>query len=87
MPTGAVIAWNSDPKPATRSPSTIAMWQKLSSTYPNAKWYEYEALSDDNAREATKLAFGKVYQALLDFKAADVVVSFVLIQCVRRTRR
>jgi molybdopterin-containing oxidoreductase family iron-sulfur binding subunit len=61
---------------ASRSPSAAAMWKKVSAAYPNAKWYEYEPLSNDAVREGMKLAFGRVYRPVYDFKTADVAVIF-----------
>jgi len=56
---------------ASRSPSVAAMRKLL----PNAKWFEYEAFSDDNQRAGAKLAFGRPLRAVPDLKAAKVIVS------------
>lgn len=59
----------------TSSMSVAAAWQSLSKAYPTAKWYEYEPLNDDAAREGGTLAFGRPVRAVLDLVKADVVVS------------
>ena len=40
------------------SPTRAALRARLLQALPQAKWYEYEPLSDDNERAGTKLAFG-----------------------------
>ena len=41
---------------------------------PEAQWVEYEAVSDDNARAASKLAFGGDYRVDVDLTQAQVIV-------------
>ena len=42
---------------------------------PKAEWFEYEAVSDDNVREGTRLAFGRPLRTVLDLEKAAVIVS------------
>lgn len=58
---------------ATSSPSVEALKTKLPA---GTKWYEFEPISHDNAREGAKLAFGSVVRPILDLTKADVIVSF-----------
>jgi molybdopterin-containing oxidoreductase family iron-sulfur binding subunit len=60
---------------ATSSPSVLASWAALSRAYPNAKWYEYEALSADAEIEGVKLALGSAGRAVLDLSKAKTIVS------------
>jgi molybdopterin-containing oxidoreductase family iron-sulfur binding subunit len=60
---------------ATSSPSVMAQRKALSEAFPQAKWYEYEALSRDNEREGAKLAFGKPLRTVLQLEEADVIVA------------
>jgi molybdopterin-containing oxidoreductase family iron-sulfur binding subunit len=60
---------------ATSSPTAIAQRDALLKNFPQAKWYEYEALSRDHEREGARLAFGKPVRTVLHLEKADVVVS------------
>jgi molybdopterin-containing oxidoreductase family iron-sulfur binding subunit len=55
---------------ASSSPSVAAMRQKLRSTYPDARWYEYEPLSVDNETQA----FGKPLRTQLHLDKTETVV-------------
>ncbi|MBX3118100.1 MAG: TAT-variant-translocated molybdopterin oxidoreductase [Fimbriimonadaceae bacterium] len=57
------------------SPTLAAVIQKFVSAYPNTTWHQYESTSRDNVREGSKMAFGGYYEAVYDFKNADVVFS------------
>ena len=52
---------------------SLAAFQKA---YPGAKVYEYEPISRDNEREASKLAFGQAGRWYYDLSKANVIVSF-----------
>src|SRR5690606_804713 len=56
------------------SPSLAAHIQQVLSTYPEARWVQWEALPD-NARGGARLAFGAPVAPLYDFTKADVVLS------------
>jgi molybdopterin-containing oxidoreductase family iron-sulfur binding subunit len=60
---------------ATSSPSVARMRQKMAQTMPLAKWYEYEALADDNERLGTSLAFGSPQRVHYRLDKAAVVFS------------
>ena len=60
----------------TRSPTVLATLEAFKKAYPNAKVYEYEAVSRDNELVASRLAFGKPYRQLIDLKQAKVIVNF-----------
>jgi MoCo/4Fe-4S cofactor protein with predicted Tat translocation signal len=59
---------------ATSSSTLADVRRRFETTYPKAKWHEWEALSGDESREGARLAFGAVYRPLYDLAAADVVV-------------
>jgi molybdopterin-containing oxidoreductase family iron-sulfur binding subunit len=59
---------------ATGSPSALDMRQRLTKAIPQAKWYEYEAVSRDNELEGSRLAFGQPVRTRLYLNKADVVV-------------
>jgi len=52
---------------------SLAAFQKA---FPGAKVYEYEAISRDNEREASKKAFGQPGRWYYDLSKANVIVSF-----------
>ena len=60
----------------TSSPAIAALRAKLLETVPGAKWHEYAALSSDNAREGTKLAFGAPHRVRLRLDRAAVIATF-----------
>lgn len=55
----------------TSSASIIAAIAGLS----DAKWYQYDALSNDNTADGAKLAFGRVVNTIYAFDKASVVVA------------
>lgn len=60
---------------SSSSPSVQDMKRRLLAAYPQAKWHEYEAISDDNARAGSRLALDASYRPVYAFDKADVVVS------------
>jgi MoCo/4Fe-4S cofactor protein with predicted Tat translocation signal len=60
---------------SSSSPSVQDMKRRLMASFPQASWYEYEAVSDDHTREGSRLAFGDVYRPVLDLAKARVIVS------------
>ncbi|HEX8325037.1 MAG TPA: TAT-variant-translocated molybdopterin oxidoreductase, partial [Tepidisphaeraceae bacterium] len=60
----------------TRSPTVDATLSAFKAKYPQAKIYEYEAVSRDSELTAGKLAFGQPVRQLLDLKKAKIIVSF-----------
>ena len=59
---------------ANGSPTLVAMRAELLKSFPLAKWYEYESISEDNRRAGSKLAFGKAYRTDLALDKAQVIV-------------
>jgi molybdopterin-containing oxidoreductase family iron-sulfur binding subunit len=60
---------------ASSSPTLAEQRRRLLTTFPGAKWVEYEALSRDNERLGSQLAFGAPHRALYAFDRAAVVLS------------
>ncbi len=60
---------------ATDSPSVQAMRRRLMQAFPNAKWYEYEPIANDNVINGSRLAFGQPHRTHYAFDQARVVVS------------
>jgi molybdopterin-containing oxidoreductase family iron-sulfur binding subunit len=61
---------------ANSSPAFADARQRFLAACPQAQWYEYEALSRDNEREGTRIAFGAPYRTHIDFAKARRIVSF-----------
>ncbi|HEU0141328.1 MAG TPA: TAT-variant-translocated molybdopterin oxidoreductase [Bryobacteraceae bacterium] len=57
------------------SPSLDAVRRHLLKRFPKAQWIEYEPLSQDEAMEGARLAFGDYARAHYQFEKADVVLS------------
>jgi molybdopterin-containing oxidoreductase family iron-sulfur binding subunit len=57
------------------SPTMHKQVEMLKGLYPDVKWIQYDTISRDNVRKATKLAFNKVLNPIYDFTKADVVLS------------
>ncbi len=58
------------------SPSLHDMKRRLLAALPQARWYEYEAISRDNERVGTKLAAGKSYRVAYGLDEARTVACF-----------
>jgi len=56
---------------ASRSPSVAATRKLL----PQAKWFEYEAISNDNQRAGAQQVFGRPLRAVPQLDKAEVIVS------------
>ncbi|MEZ0267785.1 MAG: TAT-variant-translocated molybdopterin oxidoreductase, partial [Phycisphaerae bacterium] len=69
---GANVAVLAEPM---SGPSAVELRKRFQVAYPQAKWYEYEPVSRDNALAGSRLAFGKAYRSKLDLTKAKVVVS------------
>ena len=57
------------------SPTVAAQLAQLQTFFPEARWHQYEAVTRDNVREGSKLAFGEIVNTIYRFDQADVVVS------------
>jgi molybdopterin-containing oxidoreductase family iron-sulfur binding subunit len=60
---------------ATSSPSFVAQMQAFLKAYPQAKWYQWEAVNRDNVYAGAQLAFGQPVETVYDFSKAKVVLS------------
>ncbi len=59
---------------ASSSDTLLDVRQRFQKAYPKSMWHEYEAISDDDARVGSSIAFGAVYRPLFKLEAADVVL-------------
>jgi molybdopterin-containing oxidoreductase family iron-sulfur binding subunit len=57
------------------SPTLARQLQELLSTFPSAKWHQYEPVSHDHARAGARLAFGEYVDAQYRFDKADVILA------------
>jgi molybdopterin-containing oxidoreductase family iron-sulfur binding subunit len=60
---------------ATSSPAFVAQMQEFLKTYPQAKWYQWEALNRDNAYAGSELAFGQPVESVYDLTKVRVLLS------------
>ena len=56
------------------SPSIINQFKQLATELPNSRWYQYEAVNNDNAVAGAKMAFGSPAQAVYHFEKADRIL-------------
>jgi molybdopterin-containing oxidoreductase family iron-sulfur binding subunit len=59
---------------ASSSVTVAHMKSRFMARFPNAQWFEYEAVNRDNARAGAKLAFGSVVRPIYDLSKATVVL-------------
>ncbi len=59
---------------ANSSPTLARMRERLLKQWPQARWAEYEPLTDDHVLEGARLALGSRYRTQLDLRAARVTV-------------
>lgn len=57
------------------SPTLASQLDALAGIYPNARWYQYEPISQDNVIAGSQLAFGEVVNSVYHFENARVVLS------------
>jgi molybdopterin-containing oxidoreductase family iron-sulfur binding subunit len=57
------------------SPTLVAQVEEVLATLPQARWYQYEPVNDDNARAGAQLAFGEAVDTHYRFDRAKVIVS------------
>ncbi len=60
---------------ATSSPAVLEMKKRVKETYPQVRWFEYEAASRDNERRGSQLAFGQPRRQHLALDKAEVVLA------------
>ena len=57
------------------SPTFAAQWKQVQAKYPAAKMVQYDAVSGDASRAASKAAFGDYLDTQYKLEAADVILS------------
>jgi MoCo/4Fe-4S cofactor protein with predicted Tat translocation signal len=57
------------------SPTLIGQFRQILSELPNARWYQYEPLNDDNVIGGAKMAFGSPAKPIYKFDQAAVILS------------
>ncbi len=57
------------------SPTMIAQFRQILTELPNARWYQYEPINDDNAIAGAKLAFGSAAKPVYKFDQATRILS------------
>ena len=60
---------------ATSSPTVEALRRELADECPRLRWYEYEPVATDNAREGARMVFGSPFRTHLRIDRADVIVA------------
>src|SRR5262249_4240428 len=71
-PRGEKVAVLADP---TNSPTFHWQKERFESAYPQARWFTYAPLNEDNAAAGSELAFGVRYHSYQDLTDADVIVA------------
>ncbi len=59
----------------TTSPTVQALMERFLARYPRAVWAQYEPVTRDNLRKATKAAFGKALNPVYNLTTADVILA------------
>ncbi len=59
----------------TNSPTFVRMRQAVARRFPNARFHTWSAVSNSNAREGARLAFGQVTLPLVAYERARIIVS------------
>ncbi|HZE73596.1 MAG TPA: TAT-variant-translocated molybdopterin oxidoreductase [Pyrinomonadaceae bacterium] len=57
------------------SPTLVAQLKAILVEFPQAKWHQYEAINNDNARAGAVMALGQPAKVIYDFSKADRVLS------------
>ncbi|MCC6590747.1 MAG: TAT-variant-translocated molybdopterin oxidoreductase [Bryobacterales bacterium] len=57
------------------SPTLYGQIKQLLTSYPQAKWYQFEPVSRDSVLTGTRMAFGEPVNPVYNIAAADVIVS------------
>ena len=57
------------------SPTLIAQMRQILAELPNARWYQYEPVNEDNQTAGAKLAFGTTAQPIYKFDQATRILS------------
>ncbi len=57
------------------SPTLAAQLGEIQRQFPNAKWHQYDAITRDNVREGSQLAFGRIAETQHRFDSASIILS------------
>lgn len=57
------------------SPTMLDQFRRLATEMPNARWYQYEPVNNDNAIAGAKLAFGSPVHTVYKFDQAERILS------------
>src|SRR5687768_1385520 len=57
------------------SPTLLAQFRQVASEMPNARWYQYEPVNNDNAIAGARLAFGSPVQTIYKYDLADRILT------------
>ncbi len=69
---GAGVAFLSE---TITSPTLAQQWSDVQKAYPQAKLVQWEAITQDNSRAASKAAFGEYADAQYKLEQADIILS------------
>jgi len=58
------------------SPTLAAQIREVLGRYPSARWHQWDPASPENAREGSRLAFGRYVAPQYRFEQADVILAF-----------
>ena len=57
------------------SPTLIDQFRRLLAELPNARWYQYDPVNNDNVFDGTRLAFGAPHNVVYKLEEADRILS------------
>jgi MoCo/4Fe-4S cofactor protein with predicted Tat translocation signal len=57
------------------SPTLLAQFRQVASEMPNARWYQYEPINNDNAIVGARMAFGSPVQTIYKYDLADRILT------------
>jgi molybdopterin-containing oxidoreductase family iron-sulfur binding subunit len=61
--------------PSTNSPSFLRLRELARARFPEARFHTYDAVSESNARDGARLAYGQAVHAIYDYARARVILS------------
>src|SRR5687767_8479019 len=57
------------------SPTLLAQFRQVASEMPNARWYQYEPVNNDNAIAGARMAFGSPVHTIYKYDLADRILT------------
>ena len=57
------------------SPTLLSQFRQVASEIPNARWYQYEPVNNDNAIAGARMAFGSPVQTIYKYDRADRILT------------